>query len=223
MSDLPIVTDPAVSNSSTPSGGKPPGYVQSRSRSGSQVLLHVLLILALASVAAIGWFVWTLHEQLSTATATLDDASNKIVVLESNLARTQGSLSEEGEDTDAALALWESETRKLWDIANKRNKDWIEDNRANVASNAIAISDLKSQLDSDTDDLVNSLARQTRQLQDLTDKLNLSVQQNSSFRQQIQQRVLENEEAIRAIDTSRIQNNNRLLDLDRRVRSLEAP
>lgn len=223
MSDSPIVTGTSVTSTSTPPGGKPSGYVQSRSRSGSQVLLHVLLILALASVAALGWFVWTLHEQLSTTTASLEVANTKIAGLEMNLVRTQGNLSDTGEDTDAALEYWESEIRKLWDLANVRNKDWILDNRADIKRNEVLIADLKSLVESETADIVNSLSQQTRQLQDLTDKLNLSVQQTASFRQQLEQRVIENEDAIRAIDTSRIQNNNRLLDLDRRVRSLEAP
>lgn len=217
MSDTPIVTVPSAQSPNRQSG-----YVQSRSRSGSQILLHVLLIFALAAVAGMSWFLWTMYGELDRTAASLAIANDKIAILESNLSRTQGTLSETDEDTTAALSLWESEIRKLWDIANKRNKDWIEDNRADIQRNAALHGDLTAKVEADVGDLVNSVAQLRRQQQDLTDTVNLSVQQNASFRAQIEQRVIDNEEAIRAIDTSRLQNNNRLLDIDRRVRTLES-
>lgn len=70
--------------------------------------------------------------------ATLDQSSQQLGNLASQLSATDESLSQSSGKVRETLAFHDSEIRKLWDVSNKRNKDWIQANQA-------AIADMKKQ------------------------------------------------------------------------------
>ena len=157
--------------------------------------------------------------------------------MEDRLRLTDETLSESEADTNEQLTFWESEIRKLWDMGNKRNRGWIETNRANVqkltANIASAEADLKTlkstvaRLDANAGrqqeivDQVNAMdmrmQRLIQQQRDLVDKANAASQIASSLSASLEPRVRENEEAIRAFDTHRAQINADIRDLRRQV------
>ncbi len=184
----------------------------------------MLLIVALAAIIVLSWFVWSFNSLLGETRTSLEDAEGRVQQLEERLAGIEGNVNESGETTQQSFDYWESEIRKLWDIANKRNRDWIEENQADIVAFQKDIQRLDGKdksIDQSFADFETSITTLARQQQDLTDNINISNQQSSALREQFEGRVRNNEEAVIAIDASRIQNNNRLLDLERRIRNLE--
>ena len=79
-----------------------------------------------------GWFIYLQQKQIQAQSALVDETSNKLALLEKRLSATDFAMSQGGEDTKEQISLWESEIRKLWAIANERNKGWIKDNQADL-------------------------------------------------------------------------------------------
>lgn len=105
-------------------------------RGGGQGL--VLLLVLLLGVGGGAW-AWraqqaqdAMHRQLL---AELESARARIVVLEGEVTETGASLTEAGSETEKQINFLDREIRKLWDVANKRNKEWIRENQ--VANEAV--------------------------------------------------------------------------------------
>ncbi len=209
---------------------------QARSRSGSaSVVVNTLLVLLAVAVAGAGWFIFTQQEQLQKSQSQLADAASRIQALEERLRMTDEWLTESDADTDEQLTFWKSEIRKLWDVSNKRNRGWIETNRANIGklttSMGNAQRDVKSlqgtvtQLDAtakrnqDLADRVTAMDMQMRRIvsqqRDLVDKANSASQAASSLKATLERRVRDNEEAIVAIDAHRTRLNSQIVELQR--------
>lgn len=185
-----------------------------------------------------------LQARLSATDESLDQSSGKL----------RGTLSEHSKAIDTNGA----EIRKLWDVSNKRNKDWIEENQKNLASvqkslkdNESATAALKktvdgydqnikqtrdqiadlqkkvdsavkavndasgqwrtqvSQLETQVDVVVDTVKQLEQQNQ--TQKQALAkLQSNQSGADQLNQRLSNIEDAIKAFDQYRLQVNNRL-------------
>ena len=197
---------------------------------GSSVLVSVALVAALVAVAGGGYFLVTQHEELRTTKSTLEQASRRIGALEERLRLTDESLSASEEGTNEQINFWESEIRKLWDVSNKRNKSWIEDNQAALATMdknlAAALADMdtvKSAVSrhetaisrqQDIADRLTAIDLQMNRLvannRDLVDKANIAA----SLATRVEQRVSKNEEAVAAIDRWRANTNSRILNLE---------
>lgn len=139
------------------------------------VFLHLLVALLIAACCGLGWFVFTLQTQLQNAQQGLEQAIERIAGLESALDATGRSLSEQGSETGDQLQFWESEIRKLWDVANKRNKGWIEENRAAAAT----LRERVGRLDAATERVGAMASRHERMLGDgssLVDRLGVLEQ-----------------------------------------------
>lgn len=65
--------------------------------------------------------------------ATLDQSSEQLGSLASQLSATDETLNQSSDQVRDTLAFHESEIRKLWDVSNKRNKDWIQANQAAIS------------------------------------------------------------------------------------------
>ena len=156
------------------------------------------------------------------------------------MSATDTALSQGGEDTQEQLSLWESEIRKLWAIANERNKDWIKDNQKAVKGLDESVTGLQSTArdrkaatarhedafsqQTALIDQLTSVEIQLQQLvraqQDLVDKVNTTSQSVAKLRANIDTQVEENTEAIAAIDAYRIATNSRFRDLEQRLEEL---
>ena len=200
---------------------------------------HFLVVIPIIGVLAGGWFIFSQQEQLEKAQQALTDAEGRIAVLESRLRLTDEILTESDADTSEQMSFWESEIRKLWDMANKRNRGWIETNRANLQKLTNSVSGIESTLQTlqgsvasidasmgkqqEVADLATALdmrvQRLTRDQRDLVDKVNAASQIASSLKAGLESRVKENEEAIQAFDAHRAQINTELRELRDRVRA----
>lgn len=203
--------------------------------------MGILLALMIAGFGIGGWFVFNQQQELLASERERAQTEDRLKHLEARLRATDETMTEAGEDTDEQLNFWESEIRKVWDIANKRNKKWIQDNQAAVASHKSTLNSVESSLAdlrsavsrndtklqqqgeiverlADVQEQVRTLVRQHR---DLVDSVNTSRQVVATLKASLEPRVEKIEEAISAIDGSRRQTGaqwNRLRD---RIEELE--
>ena len=195
----------------------------------------VLAVLAVG-LAVAGWFIANQHQLLTAEQERLARANTRIEALEERLRMTDEVMSEAGVQTGEQFNLWESEIRKLWDISNKRNKKWIQDNQRLLNTQKTTIQSLEAtdkSLKSTVarhekalgrqDEVADQLASIELQLQrvlrgqrDLVDKVNTAVQTVAGVNSSVQ----EHEQAIAAIDSYRRQFNTRLVDIEQRLDAL---
>lgn len=144
-SDLPpMVPDRDELRASRPAsgGGKPPGRKRaSAARSGgggggSNLLSIVLFLVLLVAVIGMALMVYSQNQLLASYEERLELADNRIVSLEQAMSETDESvvmnetaINAQFRSIKAETDLHMSEIRKLWDVSNKRNRDWIEGNQ----------------------------------------------------------------------------------------------
>ena len=240
-----MTNDADQSLSTEPGGYRPSGGGRrpQRSRStegGRGVFLNGVMVVLVGGLVAAGWFIANQQQALIAEQARLTDANTRLQRLEQRLSATDTALSQGGEDTQEQLSLWESEIRKLWAVANERNKGWIKDNQKAVKGLDKSVTGLQStarDLKAATArheeafsqqtaliDQLTSIEIQLQQLvraqQDLVDKVNTTSQSVAKLRANIDTQVEENTEAIAAIDAYRIATNSRLRDLEQRLEEL---
>lgn len=210
---------------------------EGETRSVGQYLILAVLV---AGLAISGWFIANQHRLLAEESRALADAKDRIAVLEDRLRVTDEALTETGETTNEQINFWESEIRKLWAVTNDRNRKWIKDNEGAIAKLSKSLSgmeatdrDIKGTLGrhesafAQQQSMVDQLTSMEIQMQqvlrsqrDLVDKVNSAQQSVASLQSGLSNRVRENEQAVKAIDAYRLQLNNRLADIERRLSSL---
>ena len=96
--------------------------------------LNFVMALLIAGLALAGWFIANQQQLLTAEQDRVSDANKRIERLEARLVATDSALSQDGDATKQQIGLWESEIRKLWAVANERNKKWIKDNERSVGN-----------------------------------------------------------------------------------------
>ncbi len=185
--------------------------------------MSLLLALMIGGFGIGGWFVFNQQQELLASERERAETEKRLGHLEARQRATDENMSETGEDTNEQLTFWESEIRKVWDVANKRNKKWIQDNQAAITrhqstlnSVEASLADLRSAVSrndaklqqqgeiverlADVQEQVRTLVRQHR---DLVDAVNTSRQVVATLKASLEPRVEKIEEAISAIDGSR--------------------
>ena len=240
-----MTNDADQSLSTEPGGYRPRGGGRRPQRSrptegGRSVFLNAVMVVLVGGLVAAGWFIANQQQALIAEQARLTDANTRLQRLEQRLSATDTALSQGGEDTQEQLSLWESEIRKLWAIANERNKGWIKDNQKAVKGLDKSVTGLQSTArdlkaasarheeafsqQTALIDQLTSIEIQLQQLvraqQDLVDKVNTTSQSVAKLRANLDTQVAENTEAIAAIDAYRIATNSRFRDLEQRLDDL---
>ena len=203
--------------------------------------MSLLLALMIAGFGIGGWFVFNQQQELLASERERAGTEERVQQLEARARATDETMSEAGEDTDEQLSFWETEIRKVWDVANKRNKKWIQDNQAAITRHqstlnsveasladirsAVSRNDAKLQQQgeiverlADVQEQVRTLIRQHR---DLVDAVNTSRQVVATLKASLEPRVDKLEEAISAIDGSRQQTGAQWSRLRARLDALE--
>jgi DNA repair exonuclease SbcCD ATPase subunit len=231
--ELPTIapSEDDIASRRTSRRGEP---VTSRSRSSAAgVVTNLVIALLIAGLTACGWFIATQNDALQQARAERADAVERLERIERRLSLTDEALDQSDAETQNQLQYWESEIRKLWDVSNKRNRDWIEENQRAVASlqgDLAAQNRSIGEVRAQATDLRRAIGTQEqileqltlldrraadllRQQRSLTDTANALEQTTAA----LERRVSDNEEAVRAIDAFRRDTNARLTRLQERV------
>ena len=99
---------------------------------GSSFSNRIFSVILLLGLAAAGWFLFVQQEELGEERGRLDQANQRLMVLEERLSATDNAMMQEGQDTKEQIGFWQDEIRKLWAVSNERNKKWIKDNERGI-------------------------------------------------------------------------------------------
>ena len=198
------------------------------------------LVLLVAGLGVAGWFIVEQNQRMLSMQADLKEATETIDFLQNRVRATDENLSASGADVSDALKFWETETRKLWDVANKRNKNWIETNQRTIKSHTTDIAQIRAALKKETESLANfskqvadssramgdlkgSMDQLIRQQRDIRDQLNTLTRELKSLKGSVEERIANNEEAIASMDQFRRYVNGRLEDITEKIGSGATP
>ncbi len=126
------------------------GPANTTGKSAGAGLVAVALLLALLGLAAAGYLytlVQTMQTELLAARQTLQQQSVNLQQLNERLSVTGENASLSLDALKVLLKEHDSEIRKLWDVANKRNKGMIASNEKAIANNTAVLTGLKSEAD----------------------------------------------------------------------------
>ena len=226
--DLPGLDRPSAGNRGgrTPGGGgrKPNG-------GGSSIMTNLILMLLVAGLGVGGWYVMNQQALLTEAKSEQKATEARLKVLEDRARATDEVMTDTGEDTKEKLGYWETEIRKVWDVAYKVNRGWIQENQALLAEQKKQLGQVATEMASIKGDLtaqgegLGDMTERLGALDDLTAKLEGVIAGQDKLAKEIAQidtsslskRIVRNEQAVTAIDAYRVQLNRRLTDLQNRV------
>ena len=207
---------------------------------GSSFSNRIFSVILLLGLAAAGWFLFVQQEELGEERVRLDQANQRLVVLEERLSATDNAMMQEGQDTKEQIGFWQDEIRKLWAVSNERNKKWIKDNERSInkitasidgvvasTRNIQAAVDRHESAFEQQQGIIDQLASLELQLQqivrsqrDLVDKVNKVNASFSQIRGDLSGKVNDNVEAIESIDAYRVTLNTKIRELELRLNQL---
>mgnify|MGYP000415296669 CR=1 FL=1 len=227
--DHPGLDRPVIDRSGH-NGGRPPPR-RGGDGGGSSLVPNLILMLVVAGLGIGGWFVMNQQKLLSSAQSDQQAAEARLKVLEDRLRATDEVMTDAGADTKEKLGYWESEIRKVWDVAYKVNRGWIKENQALLAKHKEELEEIATGIAAVKGDLsaqgtgLDDLTERLQELDDLTAKVEGVTAGQDKLAKNIAdidtraltERVIRNEQAVSAIDAYRVQLNRRLTELQGRV------
>jgi chromosome segregation ATPase len=162
-SPTPSRSAPSPSRSEPPSGG-----------GRTPLVLWVLIAVLGTATAGLGVMAYSQQQSLAMFDERLQLADDRIVTMQRFMTETDESvvmnetaINNQFRAIKAESDMQMSEIRKLWDVSNKRNREWIETNQQNIAQ------------------LQSNLQSQTQAMETLTSRTAEQVQSTEATRQQI--------------------------------------
>lgn len=132
---------------------KPREKAKEPATQGPSWVFVILLVVAGVAIGALALQQYSMSQLLNSYEERLELADDRIVSLERALTETDESVSMNGTAINAQFKAIKSETdmqmseiRKLWDVANKRNKTWIEENQAALEAQQETLTGLTTQI-----------------------------------------------------------------------------
>lgn len=102
-------------------------------RGGKGYWFSGLMFVLLSGVAAAGyWQASELHKTLADTRQALEQTREQLTRITGQVSQTGLNVTQSDSTFRGELKVVNSEIRKLWDVANKRNRQWITDNRENI-------------------------------------------------------------------------------------------
>ena len=173
-----------------------------------------------------------LQQNLAATQAELLHTREQLSLVDRQVSATDEVLNTPEGGVQKKLKLYDSEIRKLWDLANKRNRKEIASNdkeiksiKAELKSSGKQFGDIRSELNKLSTGIKAEQTARTgvdSRIESLGQRLaKLERQQTQQGIATIKNKIAENEEAIVAIDAFRVQTNRSLTRLNQAVRELE--
>lgn len=214
-----------------------PGNKQSFARvdkpkTGGSVLVFLVILLALG-LAGLAWFVWQQSQAQAMLQQRFDELAGKIESTDESLNQSGAALSVKLLDHSKQLETQWSEIKKLWGVANDRNKKAIEElqlaaaesdkasqkltkNLATLTNNLATLADADKKLSGRIGELGSGSLAATARIEAVAERVDQLDGAQQRLRQlEERQRALEgrlqtNETAIQSIDAFRRQTNQTL-------------
>ncbi len=195
---------------------------------GAKLLITVLLL----ALLGLGWFAWQQSKEQAALSARFDELAAKIEFTDESLNQSGTALSVQLKAQAEQLEKHWSEIKKLWVVANERNRQAISELQATTEKQGQAAKKLEQSIAAQKVKVDQALAKVsdvssgslalTAQLEELQNRLQAGLNKivaleksSQQLQTTLQTRVANNEEAIRAIDAFRRQTNQQLEELRR--------
>ena len=190
--DQPLSTQPGGYR---PSGGRRPQRGgRGQSDGGRSLFGSAITVILVAGLVAAGWFIANQQQVMVAEKARLSDANVRLERLEQRLSATDTALSQGGEDTKEKISFWESEIRKLWNVANERNRGWIKDNQKAVTGLYKSVTALQS--------TARDLKAATARHEEAFDQQTALIDQLTSVEIQLQQLVRAQQDLVDKVNST---------------------
>ncbi|MBB6520935.1 hypothetical protein [Pseudoteredinibacter isoporae] len=223
----------------------PPASPQARQGSSVSWLAVFAFLLALAAGAAAGYLYWQGQLEKQASQAAMSAAEDRIAALEQKLDFSNEESNQSVEAIRAKMKWADSEIRKLWGVAYDRNRKTIDQHKKQLASldkklksaasnaskaattsaaQADSISKLQSSNEAQETRLTqaeSTLQQRAKDLQNALNDLEAQALQLDQLRNGILERVKQNEEAIESITVYRKTTNRELLNIKKRLDSVQ--
>lgn len=129
----PRKSEPRADASKPSSKVSPASKSTASSASLSGTWLYAVAVFVVLVVLLSAYLFREIQEMRAILASTQDQSSQQLGNLASQLSATDESLNQSSGKIADDLKLHESEIRKLWDVSNKRNKEWIEKNQSDIS------------------------------------------------------------------------------------------
>lgn len=213
-----------------PQGQRKPPPVADRPKQGGSKLAVVALLAALLALALAGF----LYKQLQESQQQLQASNTQIIQSERRIADLEGRLRLADNESTQSLTVLQAnikensaEIRKLWGVANDRNRKAIDQLKADAAKLQETVASLDAGLKQQVTEVAGEVkvlsdlmegqqsivARADRAVSSQTETLKELSEKLSALDSDLRKRVGSNEEAIKAIDAFRLQINREMLQL----------
>ena len=190
-------------------------------KTGGGGILFSSLVLILNSIGLIILFLWFFNTSGNQQQAG-QNFVERISVLEETIAQKDQQINILSEEVDADLKFVNKEVRKLWDLSNKRNRKNISENQNSIESLNEEIESLDKKdevLSAQQRALTLELAR-IKNIQDNIDSL-LDTFDDSTPNEIASDKLADIQESIDSFNAYRIQVNESLLNLRKKLNDLE--
>lgn len=243
-----VSSQPASAKTNGNTSGHTANPVVQKSGDGFKWFVMLVLLVVIGAGGWLGLQVLELQERLSDNKNALQLERSRMESISAQVHETGSSFAETGNVLESKFKFFESEIRKLWDVANKRNKKDIASNASKVksldgklkksqqglegklkaltsgqAETTKAVAKLNKRLVSENTALRASLEEQSEQLLLMSGEFEVLQQRLKNLPNGLSQRVAVNEEAVEAIDASRQLLMARLRKLQNQVDQLLLP
>ena len=127
-------------------GNRNTGNNAAPARGGKGYLFSGVLFVLLSGVAGAGyWQASELHKTLADTRRALEDTRTQLSQITGQVSQTGETISQSDSTFRSELKTVNSEIRKLWDVTNKRNRQWITDNKESVEKLQKQVDDVAKQ------------------------------------------------------------------------------
>ena len=213
-------------------------------------MMWILCIVLFAAAGVGGWQFYLLQQSLVNTQAELKATQNKLNKITGDVSAADANISQSDSVFRSELKVVNSEIRKLWDVSNKRNREWIEENKesidagnkklGSVSSRAeranrlvdagkktadqmqAKINELNQLIKAVTTEQLVSNSDMTSNLSSLKTDVN-KIRQLLAEQEKLQKQVQAQADLQKSFNNFRTQTNQRILQLENSVRSLANP
>ena len=166
---------------------------------GSSVWMASTAFLLVLVLVLGTWF----HRQLSGLQAVVDnrlsESTEQLGSLASQLSATDEEVTQTSDQVKQTLVTHDSEIRKLWDVSNKRNRDWIEKNQAAIAKLTKQRAELSKSVEALKTDMAN-INKQNEQLVLARNQLQTRIEVQAEAARQLDTRLAAQQKQVEALN-----------------------
>lgn len=213
-------------------------------------MVWILSLVLIAATGVGGWQFYLLQQSLVKTQAELKTTQNKLNKITGDISAADANISQSDSIFRSELKVVNSEIRKLWDVSNKRNREWINENKDNIEVGSKKLDAVSSRAER-ANRLVGASKKTTDQMQakinelnqlikavsteqlvsssDMTSNLSAlkadldKVRQLMAEQEKLQKQIQAQTDLQKSFNNFRSQTNQRILQLENTLRSLTNP